>query len=52
MLVGTPPPVKLSVFAALGPALWIRRVLACACCAARAIALGLQRHKRQAESLP
>src|SRR5205807_7286099 len=27
MLVGTPLPVILSVFVALGPALWIRRVL-------------------------
>jgi hypothetical protein len=27
MLVGTPLPVKLSAFVALGPALWIRRVL-------------------------
>jgi hypothetical protein len=27
MLVGTPLPAKLSVFFALGPALWIRRVL-------------------------
>src|SRR5436853_1674465 len=27
MLVGTPRPVNLSVFNALGPALWIRRVL-------------------------
>src|SRR5207249_12097851 len=27
MLVGTPLPVNLSVFVALGPALWIRRVL-------------------------
>ena len=27
MLVGTPPPVILSVFRGLGPALWIRRVL-------------------------
>src|SRR5207245_779962 len=27
MLVGTPLPVKLSVCVALGPALWIRRVL-------------------------
>src|SRR5436309_16142972 len=27
MLVGTPGPVILSVFRALGPALWIRRVL-------------------------
>ena len=27
MLVGTPFPVNLSVFVALGPALWIRRVL-------------------------
>jgi len=27
MLVGTPFPVNLSVYVALGPALWIRRVL-------------------------
>ena len=27
MLVGTPFPVNLSLFVALGPALWIRRVL-------------------------
>src|SRR5260370_35908357 len=27
MLVGTPLPVKLSVFRVLGPPLWIRRVL-------------------------